>query len=91
MVSCGFGGLKWLGRGWLPLTREALEWLAGWISLQWRCATPSLTVSGLILDGNADQEKGIAPVKVASMNTASSLSHPTSSCFMTIIGSLHCV
>ena len=63
MVSCGLVGLKWLGRVLLPWNREACEWLAGWISLQWRCATPSLTVSGLTLDGNADQEKGIALVR----------------------------
>ena len=54
----GLGRLKWLGRGLLPLNREACEGLVDWVSLQWRSATPSLTVSGLTLDANANQEKG---------------------------------
>ena len=53
MDTCG------LGRGLLPWNREACEGLVDWLSLQWRSATPSLTVSGLTLDGNANQEKGI--------------------------------
>ena len=51
MDTSGLGGLKRPGSGWWP------------IPLQWRSATPSLTVSGLTLDVNANQEKVIAPVR----------------------------
>ena len=64
----GWGGVRCLGlpqevrEGWFVafvLERFGRGLLPAIFYLQWRSATPSLTVSGLTLGGNANQEKGV--------------------------------
>ena len=54
-VSRGSGGVRCLA----SLVSRGSGLLPAIFYLQWRSATPSLTVSGLSLGGNANQEKGI--------------------------------
>ena len=43
----------------MPWSQEVRKGFVAIFYLQWRSATPSLTVSGLTLGGNANQEKGV--------------------------------